>query len=522
MDRREFLRASGGAIGAGALSLASGTAQGIPSSARRPNILYLMADQFRGDCLGCDGNRVVRTPNLDRIARQGARFSSGYSSTPTCTPARSALLTGLSPWHHGMIGYGRVSNRYPFKLPQALRDAGYYTFGIGKMHWHPQKTLNGFHGTLVDESGRRETPDFVSDYHLWFEKQAPGKDPNVTGIGWNDHRARVYALPEELHPTHWTGQMAVDFIEKYDRSEPFLLKVSFARPHSPYDPPKRFMEMYREDDMPAPRIGKWADRYAPVDQPLNNSLWHGDLGLEQTRRSRRGYYGSVSFIDEQIGRILAAIEKRGMLENTFIIFTADHGDMTGDHHLWRKSYAYEASARIPYLTRWPKGMGMDDRRGQSIAQPVELRDILPTFLEVARAKAPSHLDGKSWLPLLRGQTSGWRDWIDLEHDVCYSPKNHWNALTDGKQKYVFHAFDGREQLFDLRNDPGEINDLASEAKHAESLKTWRQRMVEHFAERGEPFVRNGKLLERPRRILYSPHYPGAPKVKPRPRGKKQA
>ncbi len=517
LNRRQFIKVAGGTMAAPALALSGRQARGARSEMRRPNILYLMADQHRGDCLGCDGNPAIKTPHLDRIAREGARFAAGYSCTPTCTPARSALLTGLGPWRNGMLGYGRVSTRYPLKLPQAVRDAGYYTFGIGKMHWFPQKTLNGFHGTLVDESGRRETPGFISDYHQWFEKQAPGKDPNVTGIGWNDHRSKPYALPEELHPTHWTGQMAVDFIDKYDRPEPFMLKVSFARPHSPYDPPGRFWEMYRDQDMPAPHVGRWADRYAAVGTPFNNNLWHGDLGVDQARRSRRGYYGSVSFIDEQIGRILKSLAKRGWLDDTFIIFTADHGDMTGDHHLWRKSYAYEASARIPYLVRWPKSMGMADRRGQTIAQPVELRDVMPTFLDVAGARVPDHLDGRSWLPLLRGQTDGWREYIDLEHDVCYSPRNHWNALTDGKRKYVFHAFNGEEQLFDLTDDPGETRDLAGESAHAATLKLWRERMVKHLGERGEPFVKDGKLLKRPKRMLYSPNFPGA-----EPRRKKRA
>jgi len=509
VDRRGFLKATGGAILSPLLSrtaLGTGTAT---TRAGRPNILLLMADQYRGDALGCDGNPVIRTPNLDRLAREGARFPVAYSATPTCTPARTALLTGLSPWHHGMLGYGRVSSRYRVKLPQAIRDAGYYTFGIGKMHWHPQRELNGFHGTLLDESGRRESPDFVSDYHRWFAEKAPGKDPNATGLGWNDHRARPYALPEELHPTYWTAQMGVDFITKYDRAEPFFLKISFARPHSPYDPPARFMEMYREQDMPAPHVGTWAQKYAPLPQPFTNDLWHGDLGLDQVRRSRRGYYGSVSFIDEQIGRVLRALQDRGMLENTFILFTADHGDMTGDHHLWRKSYAYEASARIPYLVRWPKGLVAETRRGSTITQPVELRDVLPTFLEVIGAPVPHHLDGRSVLPLLRGQTDGWRHFIDLEHDVCYDRRNHWNALTDGRRKYIFHAFDGSEQLFDLRNDPGELNDLAGDPAHKEELEAWRDRMVRHLAERGQKFVKDGKLVKRPDRMLYSPNYPGA-------------
>ena len=505
MTRRDFIK-NAAMVSAGISAIGSIDCFGEPGD-QKPNILYLMTDQQRGDCIGCAGNPVIKTPNMDAIAKEGVRFSSSYTSTPTCTPARSALLTGLSPWHHGMLGYGRVAQRYPFELPQALRNAGYYTFGIGKMHWFPQKSLHGFHGTVVDESGRVGSPGFVSDYRLWFKKQAPGLNPDATGIGWNDYRAKAYVLPEELHPTSWMGQMAVDFIEKYDKAQPFLLKVSFARPHSPYDPPTRFMEMYTEDDMPGPYIGKWADRFASHKQPAPFTLWHGDLGEAQVKRSRRGYYGSISFIDEQIGRILRALKKRRMYENTLIIFTADHGDMLGDHHHWRKTYAYEASANIPMLLRWPKSMKREHLRGKTLPHPVELRDVLPTFLDAAGASIPEHLDGMSLLRLVRGNTESWRPFIDMEHNVCYSKENHWNGLTDGRFKYIYHAYAGNEQLFDLKNDPGEINDLAADPAYHAILKTWRNQLIEHLSERGETFVSNGKLVPRPDGMLYSPLFP---------------
>jgi len=329
---------------------------------------------------------------------------------------------------------------------------------------------------------------------------------DATGIGWNDYRARTYVLPERLHPTRWTADRAVDFIKGYNRSKPFLLKVSFARPHSPYDPPKRFMDMYNEDEMPNPYIGNWAARYTEHKDPPNPSLWHGDLGVRQAKRSRRGYYASITFIDEQIGRILAALKKRGMYENTLIILFSDHGDMLGDHHLWRKTYAYEASAKIPMLLRWPNSMGMEHQRGKTLRQPVELRDVLPTFLDAAGAPIPNHLDGKSMLELIRGNTKNRRLYIDLEHSMCYS-EDHWTALTDGRFKYIYYAYDGREQLFDLINDPGELYDLAAEPAHKNTLLQWRQRMIEHLSERGEQFVSNGKLVIRKKRLLYSPHYP---------------
>ncbi len=508
MTRREVLKAGAGAIAMAAFEGEEVAAKPGRGGAThdRPHILFLMADQFRGDCLGVDGNSVVMTPNLDRLGKEGVTFRCAYSSTPTCTPARSALLTGLSPWRHGMLGYGRVAESYPLEKPRLLRKAGYYTLGIGKMHWHPQRNKHGFHEILLDESGRAESPDFRSDYRAWFASEAPTLDPDATGIGWNDYRAGVYVLPEKLHPTHWMGETAVRFLKSYNGKEPFFLKVSFARPHSPYDPPERFMKMYQDVKMPEAVVGKWAERYRQRSG-AGYDIWHGDLGREQIQHSRRGYYGSISFIDEQIGRILEALEERGWLDETLILFTSDHGDMTGDHHLWRKSYAYEASARIPMLLRWPAGL-VGAQRGRVSREPVELRDVLPTFLEAAGVQIPEGSDGRSLLALARGDTEGWREYIDLEHDVCYSPENHWNALTDGRTKYIFHVLDGEEQLFDLRKDPGEQNDLASAPEWAKELRRWRNRLIAHLAERGATFVKNGTLVLRPERMLYSPNYPG--------------
>ena len=511
MSRRDVLRAG---VGATALAAAAGTVTaadavgGKAGRKPRPNILFLIADQLRGDCLGVDGHPAVQTPCLDRIAKEGARFTAAYTAVPSCTPARAGLLTGLAPWHHGMLGYGQVAPKYKNEKPRMLREAGYHTLGIGKMHWHPQRNQHGFHKTILDESGRAEAKGFVSDYRQWFRKVAPELDPDATGIGWNDHRAKPYALPEHLHPTRWTGDEAVKFLEDYKGAEPFFLKVSFARPHSPYDPPERLFKMYEGAGIPRPHIGDWADRHAQRGKPYSDNLWQGDLGWEKVRRARQGYYGSVTLIDEQVGRIIKALEARGELDNTLIVFTADHGDMTGDHHLWRKTYAYDASARIPMLIRWGDSV-LSAQRGQVLGQPVELRDILPTFLDAAGAPFdPARFDGRSMLDLIRGKTDGWRECIDFEHDVCYHASNHWNALCDGRWKYIFLAPTGEQQLFDLRNDPGELRDLAKDPKHKTLLGDWRGRMIAHLSERGKPFVVDGDLAVRPRRMLYSPNYPG--------------
>ena len=511
MTRRTLLRI-GGAVAAAKKMPAQ--MEPMPS---RPHILFLMTDQQRADCLGSAGNRVIRTPHLDQLASEGVRFSHAYSSTPTCTPARSALLTGLSPWHHGMLGYADIAERYPLEKPRAMRDAGYYTITVGKQHYSPMRNSHGYHQMVLDEhcpcgngpqalaEALKKGPVERSDYEAWFYSEAPNLDPHATGLWWNDYRARPFALPERLHPTTWTGDTAVRFLSGYDGRQPFFMKVSFIRPHSPYDPPDRFMQMYADAELPEARVGGWAARYEKPNSDRHD-LWRGKLAPETIRRARQGYYGCISQVDHQIGRILEALDRRGWLEQTLIVFTSDHGDMTGDQNLWRKSYPYESSAHIPMLMRWPKGM-LSAERGQSMPQPVELRDLLPTFLDAAGREAPRPVDGRSLLGLVRSNGAGWREFIDMEHDVCYDRSNHWNALTDGRTKYIYHALDGEEQLFDLEADPHELTDLAGQPAHAAELRRWRERLVAHFEERGEPFLRNGKLAPRPESMLHSPLFP---------------
>jgi len=507
ISRRDFLKTSAIVPAGISLSQTTNSLASSPNNPQKPqpHLIFIMTDQHRGDCLGCAGNKTIKTPNIDSIAKDGVCFTNGYTAVPSCTPARSGLLTGLSPWHHGMLGYGRVAGKYKFEMPQMLREAGYYTFGIGKMHWFPQKTLHGFHGTLVDESGRSETPGFVSDYRDWVKLKAPGLNPDVTGIGWNEHRAGVYALDEKLHPTFWTAQTAVELIDNYQLNKPLFLKISFARPHSPYDPPQRFLDLYKQEDMPAPYVGKWAEKFA--DSPMTPSAAFGNFGIEHAKKARRAYYANITFIDEQIGHILDALKRKGMYDNAVITFTADHGDMLGDHHHWRKTYAYEGSAKIPFLMKWTKNYKTQVKRGSHLPQPVELRDFLPTFLDAAGSEIPAEIDGASLLKLVRDKNSFWREYIDLEHATCYQKENYWAALTDGKIKYIYCFYTGEEQLFNLEKDHRELDELARKSQYADTLKLWRQRMVKHLSERGEEFVKDGKLRIRKEKMLYSSNFP---------------
>jgi len=508
ISRRNFIRSTSVAaadLTVGATEKAFSQSSKDTKQHKQPHIILIMTDQQRFDALGCMGNPVVISPNIDQMAQNGVVFRSGYSATPSCTPARAGLLTGLSPWHHGMLGYGRVARKYPFEMPQMLREAGYYTFGIGKMHWFPQKSLHGFHGTLVDESGRVEQDGFVSDYRDWFKLQSPGSDPDATGIGWNEHRAGIYKLDEKLHPTYWTGKTAVEFINNYELEQPLFLKISFARPHSPYDPPKRLLEKYDNVEIPEPWIGDWCEEFA--NYPDKPDAAFGNFGTEHAVKARRHYYANITFIDEQVGQVIDALKQNGLYDDALICFTADHGDMLGDHYHWRKTYAYEGSSHIPFIMQWPEWIDVEVKRGSQLEQPVELRDWFPTFLDVAGVSIPGKMDGHSMLSLVKEKNPEWREYIDLEHATTYRPENYWSALTDGKVKYIWFFRTGEEQLFDLVSDPGEKHELHTEASWQSELKKWRNRMVQHLSERGDGFVKNGQLVKRTENLLYSPNYP---------------
>lgn len=469
---------------------------------KQPHIILIMTDQQRGDAVGYTGNSAILTPNLDRLAGDGVVFSNAYSSTPSCTPARAALLTGLSPWHHGLLGYGRVARNYEFEMPRMLRDLGYYTYGIGKMHWFPQKALYGFHGTLVDESGRIESEGFISDYRDWFKLAAPGKDPDLTGIGWNEHRADAYKLEEHLHPDYWKADRAIELLNNYDLEAPLFLKVSFSRPHSPYDPPQRVLDQYEDVQIPHPVVGEWAKEFAKY--PNTPDAAFGDFGIDHALKSRKHYYALITFLDEQIGRIIEKLKQKGMYDNSLILFVSDHGDMLGDHHHWRKTYAYEGSAKVPMVLK-PAKATRNFVPSTVLENPVEIRDILPTFLDASGAEVPIQMDGASMLSLIENVDAPWREYIDLEHATAYRSENYWCALTDGREKYIWFFNTGEEQLFDLIQDPTELSDISS--NDSERLSKWRERMIAHLSERGDGFVKDRKLVVRENSLLYSPHYP---------------
>jgi len=468
------------------------------AAAKRPNILFLMDDQHRGDWLGAAGATWMITPNLDRLAREGVLFRRAYTSVPSCLGARAALLTGMSPWGHGCLGYTPIPDRYVNETPRLLTQAGYRSAAIGKQHFTPLTNSHGYQVLELDAESFAEKKANPG-YGEWFAAQAPGSDPHKDYRSGNDQRGAIhYPYDEKLHETRWTADRAIAFLDTQPPGQPWFLKVSFHRPHAPLNPPKRWYDRYNGANIPEPVVGEWARRWYGAERTSfqkDPDATRGVVPAAELRQTRQSYAAAISFVDEQIGRILDALEKRGELENTLILFTADHGDAMGDHLLFRKTYPTEGSARVPMIVRWPACLKLEVWRGQVRDELVELRDVLPTFLDAAGLGSPPSVEGVSLLEALRGKP--WRTVLDLEHASCYRPKDGWVALVDERYKYIYYPITGAQQLFDLQADPHETRDLAAEAASAALVQAWRQRLVEHLAVRGQRWVRQGALAVQP-------------------------
>lgn len=456
----------------------------------RPNLLLLMTDQQRGDCLGIEGHPVLQTPCLDRLAATGVHCTRAYSACPVCIPARRTLMTGQRPATHGVLMNHNAPLAGP-TLPGELARAGYQTHLVGKLHLWPKRKLHGFMSADWADSPheRHETDD---DY-IRFLRQAGVhlRQPGVAhGAHCNGWVARPWHLPEHLHFTNWVTDCAMDFLERRDPTLPFFLKVSYHQPHQPCTPPQVYWDRYLAMDLPEPVVGDWARVFAGPQRGLAVDSWRTALEPALMKQYRAGYYGCINHIDDQIGRLLRALPA-----NTVVVFTSDHGEMLGDHQWIRKRTPYEPSARIPLLLNLPASFGIAG--GQTLAQPVELMDLMPTLLEAAGVPIPPTVEGTSLLGLLRGTAPAWREYLHGECSQIPTLNSGMHYLTDGRCKYVWFPGAAQEQFFDLEADPQERHDLAGVPARAAELALWRARLVETLTGRPEGFVSDGRLARLP-------------------------
>jgi len=459
--------------------------------ADRPNILFIMPDQMRADCLSLERHPALLTPNIDEIGHNGVRFTRAYTTCSSCIAARRSLLTGQFPATHGMVGYREGCRIDAPTLPQALRDAGYHTAIAGRyMHQYPYEEGYGYDTRIL---GSIYIDD--DDYAKWLEAQTGRRDAIKShGISWNGWTARPWQFADHLHPTVWTATRAREILREHDEGAPIFLTVSFYSPHPPFIPPAFYMDRYLRMDLPLPAIGEWAR--PPADDGLGAGICATRVCLtgEALRSAQAGYFGLINHIDDQLYWLVTEFKRRSRQSGRswVIVFTSDHGELLGDHYLFRKGDAYEGCTRIPLLICGSHETGIKPRR--VCRRPVCLEDFMPTLLELAGVPVPEGVDGVSLVPALRGEETEIRPWLHSEHASLGGLLVGYHFLTDGKLKYIWRSDDGREQLFDIDEDPNELHDLAASPRKEELLASWRARLVERLKDRPEGFTDGRELI----------------------------
>lgn len=461
--------------------------------ARRPNILIVMSDHHNGYALGSEPGAAIKTPVMDRLAAEGMLFTEMRTTSPMCAPARAALMSGLYCHANGMWNNNHTSaamrvDVYPHvrMWSENLRDAGYRLRYIGKWHVSATRTPSHFGweepGLVVgsDEHGGQRDPraaavpyseSLVPASPARRSERATRNQQLVNALyqereGWP--RRILYGTtttpPEELRDGRLATRAVQLIEEQAGWQEPWCLYVGWSNPHDPYVAHERYLRQYDLDTIPRPESYGDDLRDKPnIYRRLHEQLW-GHLEWREVAQMIRHYYGMVTFLDEQLGRILDALHRTGQTEDTIVLYTSDHGDYVGAHGLFAKGVpAFDEAYRVPLLVRWPAGVRRPGRRVDAF---VTLQDIGPTLLEAARAAPLENIHGRSLLPFFRGDTPA--DWPQefvgefLGHENFYTQRQ----VRTRTHKYVWNAFD-YDELYDLTQDPHEMRNVQAEPTYQE-------------------------------------------------------
>lgn len=444
----------------------------------RPNILFIMCDQLRADAIGAYGNSIVRTPNMDRLARRGITYSRAYSSCPVCMPARYTIRTGREPYNTGYYDNGGLQlpdgvpvdqeERCGSYLPRTMGSLGYRTFGVGKFHTVPWNEDLGYEVQLrSEELYHSEEQARDDDYAKFIAEEHPAY-AHVEQL--HGERTEMYYMPQtsplpaDITVEAWAADRTVELIEKHGDDRPYFGFVSFIGPHPPLAPPVPYNRIYNPDAMPNPVRGDIDVDFMDEQLPwMNHLIWAEDIDDPRARALKARYYGEITYIDDCLGRILDAIEKRPDADNTLIVFCSDHGDHMGDHHAWQKESFFEASARVPFLMSWPAKLPKQEMRDDLVC----LTDL---FAIATRAAGRLETrDGFDVLGCAFGEAEPRRHlfgWYGKPGEPAFKV-----MVRHGDWKYIYMSNGGREQLFHVTDDPDELHELSGQApERVEALR----------------------------------------------------
>ena len=429
---------------------------------RRPNVLFLMSDQHNAGSMGCSGHPNVRTPNLDRVAAQGVQFNSAYCNNPICAPSRISFVTGQYVHTHRLVGNNifELDDANPATLGATFRRHGYQTALVGKGHMVGKWDQEAYERIRYCDFCDADRKDPSTHHYFKYLIDHGIADMYEDGALPPGHEARregcaVAKLPYEHSVEHWTGEESLAFLQDWDRRRPFMLHMSFERPHPNWTPSADHAGMYDPEKI---QLGpdavdwwenKWAGRPEFITRMITNRM--GRFDLPALKKALAYHFALVTVIDMEIGRVLEWLRGLGELDNTIVVYTADHGDFAGDHGVCDKNVGiYESIHRIPFLLSYPGGPQGVKRDGI-----IESVDLFPTLCELAEVPAPEGIDGLSTIAQAEGQGEGKLQAI-CEWDFP-PPQQRVNAIRTRRYRLVFYSHEQGGELYDHETDPYEIH-----------------------------------------------------------------
>lgn len=418
------------------------------------NVILLMTDEHNPRITGCYGDTLVKTPTLDGLAARGVRFTSAYCQNPICVPSRVSLVSGRMPSH--LQTFGNTANqKYEnmTTLADVFNKAGYQTAWFGKTHWGDPRFQESGEGAKNKKAAKAERAKAEGD-------ESFGRLPQ---------EAQVSKWPVEKNPEHLTANEALAFLEQ-NKAGKFFMGVSFTKPHFPFTIQQPYYDLYRGKVSPPRAPAQLIEELPAISKQERAKYKLGEATNEEVLRAKAIYYGMVTYVDEEFGRILKKLDELGLREKTIILYTADHGEMLGDRGLWYKNSFYDGSASIPFIWSFPKALPL----GKVISAPAMNMDIFPTLCDLCNLPKPSGLEGKSLAPLMKGTEDG-KDRYALSEN--YRGGVAGRMIRTARWKYFFYT-NGEEYLYDMQADPNEENNLIKNPACRKTADELKQRVSE--------------------------------------------
>lgn len=469
----------------------------------KKNILFITCDQLRADYLGCYGNGIVKTPHIDALAQRGMLFDQMITAYPICAPNRATLATGRYPSVHGLNRNGIILPKNEVTLMETLRQVGYVTAGVGKMHFGPQWAFPPEGGSEHDPMPAlaiNPQPDALELPWYGFEEVWLTEDNRVGPYGdylqehgydvWADPHSFSYPqhqtvrsqYPVEHHQATWIADRSIDFLAKQTEQKPFFLWTSFVGPHHPFVVPAPYDTMYDPDDMPLPIFSEvefeyWPDAYRSKQTKTEGS--HEAIGMnrlsdDEWKRIRAFYCGMITQIDDQVGRIIEVLKIQGLYDNTLIVFTSDHGEMLGDHHLVFKGTTFDEVVRVPFIL---SHSSIPEASCEGLCSST---DVMPTLLDMADVDVPAGVQGVSLAPCIKKPST------PLRSEVLIETSQLQRALRTETCFISWHGPGRQGELYDLFSDPHQQDNLWGRPEFAELQDEMMGRLMESIVLNSDP------------------------------------